>query len=317
MNSAPPREASDRLNKLGLTVLERGWLSSNNVLCDVPGEPSVLVDTGYSSHAPMTLTLVQHALGARALDRIVNTHLHSDHCGGNALLQRTYPSVHTTIARSMLDVVARWDAEVLTYERTGQRCDRFGADAGIAPGDVLRLGRHDWQVHATAGHDGDALMFFEPTQRVLIAGDALWEKRLAIVFEALEGDPATGFARNLETLDAIEALAPALVVPGHGRPFDDVAGALASSRKRLAQYQHAPVDHTLHARRALTMFHMLEQGARDEGELIEWLQRAPVMRSADDDGMSLENARDCVNGLVAMGVLARRERLVEVVASKS
>jgi glyoxylase-like metal-dependent hydrolase (beta-lactamase superfamily II) len=287
------------------------------VLCDVPGQPTALVDTGYSSHAPMTLDLVKHALGTRALDRIVNTHLHSDHCGGNAMLQSVYPRVHTTVASSMLDVVARWDPEVLTYERTGQRCDRFTADVGIAPGDVLRLGRHDWQVHATAGHDGDALMFFEPTQRVLIAGDALWEKRLAIVFEALEGDAAVGFAHNLETLEAIEALAPALVIPGHGRPFEDVAGALASSRKRLAQYQHAPSDHTSHARRALTMFHMLEHGARDEGELIRWLQRAPVMRSADDDGVSLENAQHCVNGLIEMGVLARREKLVEVVASRS
>ena len=52
---------------------------------------AALVDTGYATHAPQTLALVQQALGARPLDLIVNTHLHSDHCGGNALLQAAWP----------------------------------------------------------------------------------------------------------------------------------------------------------------------------------------------------------------------------------
>ena len=42
-------------------VLERGWLSSNNVLiADAAG--AALVDSGYGSHAPQTLALVERAL---------------------------------------------------------------------------------------------------------------------------------------------------------------------------------------------------------------------------------------------------------------
>src|SRR5690606_6700204 len=73
----------------GLTVLERGWLSSNNVLIHAaPGEPgAVLVDSGHVVHAEQTVALVRHALRAgEPLVRVVNTHLHSDHCGGNAAL---------------------------------------------------------------------------------------------------------------------------------------------------------------------------------------------------------------------------------------
>ena len=59
-----------------LRVFERGWLSSNNVLL-VDDTRTALVDTGYATHAAQTVALVRHALGARPLDLIVNTHLHS------------------------------------------------------------------------------------------------------------------------------------------------------------------------------------------------------------------------------------------------
>jgi glyoxylase-like metal-dependent hydrolase (beta-lactamase superfamily II) len=68
----------------GLTVLQRGWLSSNNVLIHpAPGEAgAVLVDASHVNHAEQTCALVAHALDGERLTRLVNTHLHSDHCGG-------------------------------------------------------------------------------------------------------------------------------------------------------------------------------------------------------------------------------------------
>ena len=48
---------------------------------------TAVVDTGYCIHAEQTLALVEAALQGAPLQRIVNTHLHSDHCGGNALLR--------------------------------------------------------------------------------------------------------------------------------------------------------------------------------------------------------------------------------------
>jgi glyoxylase-like metal-dependent hydrolase (beta-lactamase superfamily II) len=66
----------------GITVFERGWLSANNVLLQ-GAEGTTLVDSGYVKHQAQTLALVLHALQGRPLDLLVNTHLHSDHCGGN------------------------------------------------------------------------------------------------------------------------------------------------------------------------------------------------------------------------------------------
>lgn len=73
----------------GMRVFERGWLSSNNILFTAGGE-TALIDSGYVSHAPQTLALVDarlRAAGKTGLDLLVNTHLHSDHCCGNAALQ--------------------------------------------------------------------------------------------------------------------------------------------------------------------------------------------------------------------------------------
>ncbi|TMH07810.1 MAG: MBL fold metallo-hydrolase, partial [Betaproteobacteria bacterium] len=75
------------LEAVGAIVFERGWLSSNNVLfrrCATA--PATLIDSGYHTHAPLTLELVRRGLHGEPLGRVVNTHLHSDHCGGSAAL---------------------------------------------------------------------------------------------------------------------------------------------------------------------------------------------------------------------------------------
>ena len=43
-----------------IRVLERGWLSSNNILID-DEDGCALIDSGYVAHAAQTLQLLQHA----------------------------------------------------------------------------------------------------------------------------------------------------------------------------------------------------------------------------------------------------------------
>src|ERR1700741_903885 len=99
----------------GITVLERGWLSSNNVLLasGSAGE-AVLIDSGYSSHAEQTVALVRNALKGRSPDRVINTHLHSDHCGGNHALQQAFGCA-IDVPSGEVDKVDAWDEAALTY----------------------------------------------------------------------------------------------------------------------------------------------------------------------------------------------------------
>ncbi|HBR26657.1 MAG TPA: hypothetical protein DD732_06460, partial [Rhizobiales bacterium] len=72
-------------------VFIRDWLSSNNVLLKGRGG-NILIDSGYVRHVPMTLALLAtpQGLAGAPLAKLVNTHCHSDHMGGNAAIQARY-----------------------------------------------------------------------------------------------------------------------------------------------------------------------------------------------------------------------------------
>lgn len=256
----------------GVHVFERGWLSANNILF-ADGDHSVLVDSGYCTHGAQTLSLVEAVLGNRPLDTLVNTHLHSDHCGGNAALQARYPALQTLIPPGHAQQVAQWDAAALSYLPTGQQCPRFGFDQTLQPGTNLRFGAAQWQVHAAAGHDPHSVIFFEPETKVLISADALWENGFGVVFPELEGSDA--FAEVAATLDLIERLNPATVIPGHGRVFVYTPEILAKARQRLDFFIANPVKHARHAVKALLVFKLLEVQRQLIDEFTQWTVTTP------------------------------------------
>ncbi len=259
----------------GITVLERGWLSSNNILITGSG-PVALIDSGYCTHVPQTLALVQTQLGDKALDLLLNTHLHSDHCGGNAALQQAFPQMQTLIPPGQAQFVREWDAYALSYTPTGQDCPPFRFDALLQPGTELRLGDVVWQVHAAPGHDPHSVILFEPTGRVLISADALWQQGFGVVFPELDGD--TAFDAVSDTLDLIESLQPLVVIPGHGQPFCDVAQALGVARKRLAGFAASPQRHIHYAAKVLLKFKLLQAQHLDQAELLAWAQATPYLQ---------------------------------------
>jgi glyoxylase-like metal-dependent hydrolase (beta-lactamase superfamily II) len=258
----------------GLTVLERGWLSSNNIVIQ-GAAGTVLIDSGYCSHAPQTLALLAASLLGRPLDVLLNTHLHSDHCGGNAALQATYPQLRTLIPPGQAQFVRNWNPDALSYTPTGQSCPRFGFDALLLPGTELQLGDGLWQVHAAPGHDTHSVILFEPVSRTLVSADALWQRGFGVVFPELDGDGA--FDEVAATLDLIEALAPLWVVPGHGAPFTDVAQALLVARQRLARFVANPQQHLRYATKVLLKFKLLEAQCLEQSVLLAWAQATPYL----------------------------------------
>jgi len=256
-----------------ITVFERGWLSSNNILFVGQRSGSALVDTGYCTHSAQTLALVQSALGGRPLERILNTHLHSDHCGGNAALQQAWPGVQTAIPPGQAAHVRQWDAYALSYTPTGQECPQFRCDALLQPGTEELLGDRPWQVHAAPGHDPHSVVLFEPHDRVLISADALWENGFGVVFPELEGEDA--FDEVARTLDLIERLSPRTVIPGHGPVFHDAGRALGIARKRLDGFASNPVKHALYAAKVLLKYKLLEWQRIPLADLHAWARATP------------------------------------------
>ncbi len=250
-----------------IVVLERGWLSSNNILLLGP-EQYALVDSGYGTHAAQTVALVQARLGSRPLDLLVNTHLHSDHCGGNAALQAAYPALLTHIPPGQASAVRAWDEGALSYTPTGQYCPRFACDLTLTPGDSIRLGARDWDIHAAPGHDPDSVILFQPELGILISADALWANGFGVVFPEIEG--VSAFAEVGQTLDLIESLRPRLVIPGHGAVLHDVPGALDYARRRLDQFTAEPLRHARYAAKVLLKFKLLELQQITRKDLLHW-----------------------------------------------
>ena len=258
-------------------VLQRGWLSSNNVLF-IGREETALIDSGYLTHAPQTLALVQHGLQGRRLDRLINTHLHSDHCGGNAALQAFY-GCHTAIPVAEADKVRSWDVDALSFKATGQLCERFGFDATLAPGQQVVLGDLPWQALGAPGHDPHSLIFYCADEGILISADALWENGFGVIFPELDG--ASGFAEARATLELIASLPVRLVIPGHGAPFADVNGALKRAFSRLDFLAADPQRNARNAVKVMLKFLLLERQQIALAEVAALLMAMPLLEQAN------------------------------------
>ncbi len=258
----------------GMCVFERGWLSSNNILFD-DGTHSLLVDSGYCTHAAQTLALVESVLKTRPLNFLVNTHLHSDHCGGNAALQGRYPLLQTFIPPGHAAHVTNWDAIGLGYVPIGQLCPQFQFTKALQPGTEMRFGASTWEIHAAPGHDPHSFIFFEPEKRILISADALWESGFGVIFPELEGKEA--FNEVAATLDLIERLKPNVVVPGHGSVFFYTPQILSLATQRLNAFVKNPLKHAKHAAKVLLKFKLLEVQRQSFDAFEQWAISTPYL----------------------------------------
>jgi glyoxylase-like metal-dependent hydrolase (beta-lactamase superfamily II) len=79
----------------------------------------------------------------------------------------------------------------------------------------------------------------------------------------------------IETLAAIERLAPAVVIPGHGAPFGDVAGSIAKVRSRLHAFARDPAKNARHMAKVMFVFALLDRGSMPVAALPGYLERVP------------------------------------------
>ncbi len=267
-------------------VFERGWLSSNNILFTGRNH-SALIDSGYASHADQTLALVGLGLGARPLDLLVNTHLHSDHCGGNHALQERW-SPRTLIPVAEADSIANWRSTELNAVQTGQTLERFAFDGTIAAGDEIELGDLLWQVLASPGHDPHSMVLYCPAEAILISADAFWENGFGVIFPELVGE--SGFAQARATLEMIAGLEVRLVIPGHGSPFETIDESLARAFSRIDRMSSDPVSHARYALKVFLKFLLLDHQAIRLDELPGRLAGIPYVAATNTRYLHLEPA---------------------------
>ena len=259
-----------------IRVFVRDWLSSNNILLKSDAG-HVLIDTGYVRHAPLTLALLasRQGLDGDMLARVVNTHCHSDHMGGNAAVARAY-GCPIAVPEGEAPLIARWDTKRLWLDYAGQTAERFAASDAIAPGSTHVWGDLEWRALAAPGHDMGAIVFHNTKHRILISGDALWENGYGLIMPPAV-DPAA-LPATRATLEMIAALDVTVVIPGHGEPFTDVAGALDRAFSRTAAFEADELRVARHALKVLLTFTLLDRQRIPLPELAAIVGRVPIFR---------------------------------------
>ncbi len=259
-----------------LRVIVRGWLNCNQVVMLAPRD-NLLVDSGYCTHREQTLERLAgpEGLDGEPLERLINTHCHSDHMGGNAAIAHAH-GCRITIPAGEAKHIEPWTPQSAWMEEFDQRADPFHFDDTIAAGDTFEGGGFEWQAHAAPGHDMDALMFYAPSHRILITGDALWQNGMGFVWPEEGANPFIDAAQA--TLEAIARLAPALVIPGHGRPFADAAGSVANARARLAAFARDPAKNARHVIKVMFVFALLDRGRMALADVPAYLGRIGCYR---------------------------------------
>ena len=262
----------------GIKVLERGWLSANNIFLWSQDDVSI-VDTGYVAHQEQTLALIRNLLKAKGLsklDKIVNTHLHSDHCGGNAILVRDFRSDIYVPAKEV-SAVNNWDDNLLSFKNLGQNCPAFKCQYSLEPGKRILLGAYMWEILAAPGHDPHSIILYQADHQLLISADALWEDGFGAIFPELEGDDA--FEEVAKTLDLIEQLKIKLVIPGHGSLFTDVKTSISKARSRLDYLATDKARNARHAAKVLLKFRLLEWQSIELSLAHKWIRDTPLMKA--------------------------------------
>ena len=257
-------------------VFVRDWLSANNVLLKST-RGHVLIDSGYVTHAPLTLALLAspRGLAGDPLALLVNTHCHSDHFGGNAAVQRAY-GCPIALPAGEVPVVRAWDTKALLLDYAGQEAERFAVDQVLAPGSTQVWGDLEWQVLAAPGHAMRAVVFFNPEHGILISGDALWANGYGFVMPAALDQQALPAARA--TLDMLAALPIRVVIPGHGDVFTDVAAALDRAYRRTAAFEADQTRVARYAVKALLAFTLLHRRRMALAELPAYVMRIGILR---------------------------------------
>ena len=276
----------------GVQVIVRDWLNANHIVL-TGRHGTVLIDSGYGRDTAYTLDKVSVALAGRPLDWLVNTHCHSDHMGGNAVVRAAH-RCRVSIPRDEAPLIDAWDEQALWLSYADQRCERFCFDDTIAPGDEFDWGNLHWRAIAAPGHDMAALMFFCDDSGLLISGDALWENGFGIVLPG--PDRGERLAATRATLETIASLPVRMVIPGHGKPFTNVTTALERSLQRLAAFERDELRMVRHVLKVMFVFSLMDHRRLAVDELDGYLESVPLY--ADFNRRYLQLDRNALADLI-------------------
>nr|WP_319775876.1 MBL fold metallo-hydrolase [uncultured Sphaerochaeta sp.] len=191
----------------------------------------LLIDSG-CAHTAVELA---DALTGLPLTRLVNTHSHEDHIGGNAVIWERF-HVRPLIHPPGLPVLAETRREKRLHPYQRLMWGYPEPSRGEVLGDNVRTTRHVFQVVATPGHSPDHVCLFEPDHGWLFTGDAYIGGR----DRALRAD--CNIWRIIASLKKLAALNPGVLFSGSGSVRPNPVQDLKDKIEYLEQAGHRVRD---------------------------------------------------------------------------
>ena len=220
----------------------------------VTSEGVVVIDALASPRQGEQLLATIRSITDRPVKWLVFTHHHPDHHFGAIVFRKAGARVIAHPDRRVLAAEGGEDALIADWVRVvgldAMRGFEFAdvPDRPVTRADTLRLGGRIIVVtHPGSGHSAGDLLVWLPRERVLFAGDVLVEDGVSMV---VDGN-SDALMRVLDTVDAIR---PAIVVPGHGAIPRQPAELVQRTRAYLTGLQaemRAAVEKAVPMRRAL------------------------------------------------------------------
>jgi glyoxylase-like metal-dependent hydrolase (beta-lactamase superfamily II) len=248
--------------------------------------------------------------------KLVVTHPHMDHYGmaarmvqetGCELWMHKDASVDLDIYRDPESAIERLRALLSQHGVEGRELDELTSyedwrpfvsgvveDRWLSGDETFEASGRTWRVVHTPGHARSHICLWSESDHMLISGDHLLPTITPhIDFKRGDDDPLGDY---LESLRKTEELDPNLVLPGHGRPFDEGAArarAIAAHHERrlgsilqvIRQHPHS-ADEITDAIFGATLLHFQRRLALGEtlAHLVYLARRGEIERSHRDDG---------------------------------
>lgn len=154
------------------------------------GPKPVLFEAGLSCLGPVYVKEVGKILKSGQPQVLFLTHAHFDHCGAAGFLKQSWPQLKIAASRPAADIIGRTNALKTISRLNAAATDwvektvpglsakvpfqPFSVEVILADGDRMELpGGLTVQVLETPGHTWDALSFYIPDKKLLVAGEAV------------------------------------------------------------------------------------------------------------------------------------------------
>jgi glyoxylase-like metal-dependent hydrolase (beta-lactamase superfamily II) len=248
--------------------------SANMVL--LAGERPILVDSGYIDGVDRTLSMLVAAdTQPEDLQMVVNTHYHSDHVGGNHILQSRYD----------VDVAAhRWDARLINRRDRNacaaawlsQPVEPYDVNIELSDGDKLSTGSLEFEVLHTPGHTLGHISLYEPNRQLLVCGDLFHDDDVGWLNPFREGSVSLELAyESMRRLDKRELK---WACSGHGPPMHNPNRAITEAIERIEFWMERPKRAGWHAIKRIFAYALVIEGGLEDERVEPYLLEQPWFR---------------------------------------